>query len=163
MADVFISYARPNAAEAEAVAEGLRALGYDVWRDDELPAHRAYAEVIEERLAAARAVVVIWSGDAVASQWVFSEANRAREDGKLVQLSLDRTRLPMPFDSIQCVDLAGWSGDLAAHGWKKVTASVADLVGAPAGPPSAPVRVAALVRKHSICVLPFTNMSGDAE
>ena len=95
------------------MAQALRALGYHVWRDDELPAHRAYAEVIEERLAAAKAVVVIWSAEAAKSQWVFSEANRAREDGKLVQLSVDDARLPMPFDTIQCADLAGWSGDLA--------------------------------------------------
>ena len=49
MSDVFISYARSTAPQAQAVAEALRALGYDVWRDDELPAHRAYGEVIEER------------------------------------------------------------------------------------------------------------------
>ena len=61
MSEVFISYARSNAAQAQMVAETLRALGYSVWRDDELPAHRPYAEVIEERLQAARAVVVIWS------------------------------------------------------------------------------------------------------
>ena len=50
MADVFISYARPDEGQAERVAEALRASGYGVWRDDELPAHRAYADVIEERL-----------------------------------------------------------------------------------------------------------------
>jgi len=47
MSDIFISYARSTATQAQTVAEALRALGYDVWRDDELPAHRAYAEVIE--------------------------------------------------------------------------------------------------------------------
>ena len=50
MSDIFISYARSTEAEAKRIAEALRALGYGVWRDDELPAHRAYAEVIEERL-----------------------------------------------------------------------------------------------------------------
>ena len=105
MSDVFISYARSTAVQAQQVAEALRALGYGVWRDDDLPAHKPYAEVIEERLGAAKAVVVIWSAEAVKSQWVFSEANRAREDGKLVQLSLDAARLPMPFDSVQCADL----------------------------------------------------------
>ena len=57
MSDVFISYARSTEAQAKRIAEALRALGYGVWRDDELPAHRSYAEVIEERLNAARAVV----------------------------------------------------------------------------------------------------------
>ena len=66
---------RPLAADqAHRVAEALRALGYGVWRDDELTAHRAYAEVIEERLKAAKAVVVIWSAEAAKSEWVRSEA-----------------------------------------------------------------------------------------
>jgi adenylate cyclase len=60
MSDVFVSYARSDEPQAKRVAEALRALGYDVWRDDELPAHRAYSEVIEERLKSARAVVVLW-------------------------------------------------------------------------------------------------------
>src|ERR1700722_7121732 len=141
MSDIFISYARSAASQAQQVAEALRALGYSVWRDDDLPAHQPYAEVIEARLSDAKAVVVIWSAEAVKSQWVFSEANRAREDGKLVQLALDATRLPMPFDSIQCADLAGWSGDLDAHGWRKVVASVGDLVGgARQAPTTAPAQ-----------------------
>ena len=55
-------------------SSALRALGYDVWRDDQLPAHRAYAEVIEERRQCGRkAVVVIWLGrGGEAAQWVFS-------------------------------------------------------------------------------------------
>ena len=48
MADVFVSYARCEEAVAVRVADALRGEGYRVWRDDELPAHRAYAEVIEE-------------------------------------------------------------------------------------------------------------------
>ena len=159
MSDIFISYARSTADQAQAVAEALRGLGYDVWRDDELPAHRAYGEVIEERLAAAKAVVVIWSTEAAKSQWVFSEANRAREDGKLVQLTVDGARLPMPFDSIQCADLAGWSGDAASPSWRKVVASVAELIGGIAAQPTP----GPAVRKLSICVLPFANMSGDPE
>jgi len=160
MSDVFISYARSTAPQAQQVAEALRALGYGVWRDDELPAHRAYAEVIEERLREAKAVVVVWSAEAVKSEWVQSEADRARADGKLVQLRLDGASLPMPFDRIQCADLAGWNGDTNAAGWRKVAASIAELTGAPsrtqASAPAAP-------RSLSICVLPFANMSGDAE
>ena len=129
MSDIFISYARSTAAQAQQVAEALRALGYGVWRDDELPAHRAYAEVIAERLATAKAVVVIWSSEAVKSEWVQSEADQARADRKLVQMSIDGTKLPMPFDRIQCADLTGWNGDLEAPGWRKVVASIADLAG----------------------------------
>ena len=116
MSDVFISYARSTAAQAQQVTEALRAMGYSVWRDDELPAHRAYADVIEERLREANAVVVIWSAEAVKSRGVRSEADRARADHKLVQLTIDNARLPMPFDQTECADLAGWTGD-SSRSW----------------------------------------------
>ncbi len=162
MSDIFISYARSTADQAQQVAEALRGLGYGVWRDDELPAHRAYAKVIEERLQAAKAVVVIWSAEAVKSEWVQSEADTARTDHKLVQLTVDGTRLPRPFDRIQCADMAGWTGDLEAPGWRKVAASVAELVRGDATPSSV-AEAQAAVRKLSVCVLPFANMSGDPE
>ena len=175
MSEVFISYARSTEAQARRIAEALRALGYDVWRDDELPAHRSYAEVIEERLASAKAVVVVWSAEAAKSEWVQSEADRARVNRKLVQLRLDGAPLPMPFDRIQCADLAGWEGDASAVGWKKVAESISALVGvpavaqgaAPATVPAEPVPAAGVPTEAgprvSICVLPFANMSGEAE
>jgi adenylate cyclase len=158
--DIFISYARSTADHARRIAEALRGLGYGVWRDDELPAHRSYADVIEERLTTARAVVVVWSAEAVRSEWVRSEANRAREDHKLVQLSVDGARLPMPFDQIQCADLVGWTGEAEAQNWRKVVESIADLTGGPRGP--AP-KSAAAKPKVTVCVLPFANISGEAE
>jgi adenylate cyclase len=162
MSDVFISYARSTAPQAQAVAEALRALGYSVWRDDELPSHRTYSDVIEEQLLAAKAVVVIWSAEAVKSQWVQSEADRAREADKLVQVAVDGARLPMPFDRIQCADLAGWTGDTSAPAWRKVVSSVAALLGDVRTLSTAAAPVAA-PHKRSICVLPFSNMSGDLE
>ena len=121
MSDVFISYARSTAKQARGIAEALRALGYGVWRDDELPAHRAFGEVIEERLKSAKAVVVIWSAEAAKSHWVRAEADFAREAGTLVQLSIDGAIPPMPFNQIQCADMKGWSGDRDAPGWRKVS------------------------------------------
>ena len=47
MSEVFISYARQAQAAALRFADALRAAGYAVWRDDELPPHRPYADVIE--------------------------------------------------------------------------------------------------------------------
>ncbi|HUZ11395.1 MAG TPA: TIR domain-containing protein [Caulobacteraceae bacterium] len=160
MSDVFISYARSTSDRAQEVAEALRALGYGVWRDDDLPAHRAYAEVIEERLGAAKAVVVIWSAAAIKSEWVRSEADRARVERKLVQLRIDGARLPMPFDQIQCADLTGWSGDREDHGWRKVVDSIGELVGAgPASSTPAPA-TRPLPDKPSIAVMPFADMTG---
>ena len=160
MTDVFISYARATEREASLVAEALRGHGYGVWRDDELPAHGAFSDVIEERLRAARAVVVVWSAEAAKSQWVRAEAELARGAGTLVQLSVDGTLPPLPFGQTHCVDLAGWTGDTGATGWRKVAASVGELLGrqpsAVAAPLSAP-------SKPSIAVLPFANLSRDED
>jgi adenylate cyclase len=162
MSDIFISYARSTEAQARQLAEALRALGYGVWRDDELPAHRPYGEVIEERLRKAKAVVVIWSAEAVKSQWVRAEANVAREAGTLVQLRIDNAVPPLPFNEIQCADMPGWNGRTDSPGWLKVVASLADLTGGPASPPAAAANKAK-ARGLSICVLPFANMSDDPQ
>ncbi|HEX8841418.1 MAG TPA: TIR domain-containing protein [Sphingomicrobium sp.] len=161
MSDVFVSYARPDEPRATEVAEALRELGYRVWRDDELPAHRAYAEVIEERLKSAKAVVVLWSAEAARSQWVRSEANCARSAGTLVQATLDGSIPPLPFDQIQCADLTGWDVHAETPGWRKLVASVAELAGTVEDKSPAPARNAR--RQLAVCVLPFQNMSGEVE
>ena len=128
MSEVFISYARSTAARAQAAAAALRAQGYSVWIDEDLPAHRNFTAAIAEELAASRAALVLWSADAAASEWVLSEANRARTERKLVQARLDAADLPMPFDQLQCVDLTGWTGGTDHAAWAKVLASIETLV-----------------------------------
>ena len=161
MSDVFISYASATAKQASEVAGVLRQRGYQVWRDSEIPAHRTFADEIEERLGEAKAVVVIWSSQAVKSQWVRSEADRARLDGKIVQLTLDRSRLPMPFDQIECADLSRWSGDNADPEWLKVLAGVASLVDGDQTAPRAPGERPTIPTpdRPSIAVLPFKNLA----
>lgn len=165
MADVFLSYARPSLAQAKRVAASLREAGYSVWFDEDLPAHRAYSEVIEQQLETARAVVVLWSREAAQSQWVRSEANRARESGRLVQIRLDDVRLPMPYDQIQCADLRGWKGSAKAAGVQAVIASVADLVGSepktqrPSGRPHANRR-AVMVGAGAVAALAAAGFAG---
>jgi len=163
VSDIFISYARSTLAQAEQVAGALRALGYSVWRDDELPAHRAYADEIAAQLLAARAVVVIWSADAVRSDWVRSEADRARAERKLVQVTVDGAALPMPFDQIQCADLIDWNGDPNLAGWRTAVASVAALVDPAAETGEARVAPSGRPREALLAVLPFDNLSADPE
>jgi len=155
---VFISYARSDEPLAQLIADELGGAGFEVWRDDQLPAHRPYAEVIEERINGAAAVVVLWSAEASKSHWVRAEADTARSALTLVQASLDGTLPPMPFNQIQCADLKGWDGQRTSPGWRKLHASVSELAGSPVEESR---RVKA--RDVSICVLPFQNMSGDPE
>jgi adenylate cyclase len=107
------------------------------------------------------AVLVLWSNDAVKSQWVRAEADAARELGTLVQVSLDGVLPPMPFNQIQCADLFGWTGDTSWPGWHKVVSSIASLDGTASQ--AAEPRSSHEVARRVICVLPFVNMSGDAE
>jgi len=160
MPDIFISYARADEALAARLAERLRAAGYEVWRDDQLPVHRAYSEEIEEQLKAAKAVVVLWSETAIRSQWVRAEADTARNRKTLIQATLDGTMPPLPFNQIQCADLSQWATEPHADGGlRKVLKSVAALVGE--SKQSAGRAVPG--NQISICVLPFANMSGDAD
>lgn len=157
---IFISYARSSAAQAAYAARALREAGFEVWWDDQLPAHRPYADVIEERLAAAKAVLVLWSSDAVRSQWVRAEADAARQAGKLVQLNLDGASLPMPFSQIQCPAIGPWDGGRGHPLWSRIEESIAELVGCGRSPPPAATPATA---GTSVCVLPFANTSGDPD
>ena len=161
MAHVFVSYARADEAVAARIASELREAGYEVWRDDELPAHRAYAEVIEERIRGAAAVLVLWSAEALKSQWVRAEADTALTALTLVQATLDGTLPSMPFNQIQCADLKDWNGERSAPGWVKLLASVEALAGKKESKGGKATRAASA--GVSVCVLPFQNMSGDAE
>ena len=137
---MFVSYARVDQALARRVAKALQALGLDVWWDADLPAHRAYSEVIERNLEAAKAVVVLWSKTAAKSQWVRAEADFARNAGKLVQAQVDGTLPPMPFNQIQCADLNGWKGGASHPGWAKLKHSVEALVSGEESPIGSPDR-----------------------
>ncbi len=155
MSHVFISYGRSTEAQAHAIADALRSRGFEVWRDNEIPANRAYSEVIEERLRSAKAVVVVWSAEAAKSHWVRAEADQAREAGTLIQVTVDGTLPPLPFNQIQCADLSQWAGDTHSDGWKKIEGAIASLVGKRDPDPAGSVEQE---RRFSICVLPFINM-----
>jgi adenylate cyclase len=167
MAHVFISYARATAGLAEQVERALVARGFTVWRDNALSVHRAYADEIEEQIAQAAAVVVLWSTDAARSEWVRSEADRGRELVKLVQASLDHTLPPMPFNQMHCADLAGWNGG-ATPAWVKILESLAHLSG---GQAVAPERLASnhalpplrAAEEPFLAVMAFENLSGDPD
>ncbi len=167
MLEIFISYARSTEHEARRIEEVLRAQGYEVWRDDRLPAHRAYSDVIEERLRGAKAVLVLWSGDAVKSHWVRAEAEVALTAHTLVQASLDGALPPLPFNQIQCADLSGWNGAPTALGWRQLVDGL-EQVAAGSIPDDQSEAVPALRKialddRPSIAVLPFANLCGDPE
>lgn len=100
MADVFISYARADRPTVERLALWITTRDCSVWWDRELEAGASYRTRISEELANAKVVFVIWSMTSIRSDWVISEAEKARLSKKLVPFktgSLDDDRIPLPF------------------------------------------------------------------
>jgi len=110
MADVFIGYARLDRETVEKLASAIEAAGYTVWWDRQLIAGAEFSRDIERELEAAKAVVIAWSSHANASPWVKDEAAVARDQAKLVPVSLDREPPPMGFRQYQAIDFSQWKG-----------------------------------------------------
>jgi hypothetical protein len=117
MAEVFVSYSRANRDRIVTVSDALEGSGYSVWWDRSLAPGDDYALLIEEQIDAAPCVVVAWSQTARQSLWVRAEANEALDAGKLVQINLDKTRLPLPFSALNHLDFSGWAGAREEECW----------------------------------------------
>lgn len=117
MADVFISYASGDRERAHKMASALEARGLSVWWDRKLIVGQSYDQVIEQELEIARSVVVLWSKDAVLSEWVKNEAAVAAERGILVPALIDDIKLPLEFRRRQTANLVNWNGDPSHSGF----------------------------------------------
>lgn len=103
MADIFISYATEDRSRASILAALLEAQGYSVWWDTKLLSGDKFRKQIMIELGKARAVLVIWTRNAVNSDWVQSEAGRAHANGNLIpvkEAGLDYAEIPFPFDNM---------------------------------------------------------------
>jgi len=110
MARVFLSYDRDDTAKAGLIADALEQAGHTVWWDFHIKGGAEFSKEIEQALALADAVVVLWSSQAVESGWVRDEAATGRERGRLIPVCLDKARPPLGFRQYQSIDLSAWSG-----------------------------------------------------
>lgn len=125
MSDVFISYKQDERERMRPIAEGLRALGVDVWFDERLQPDRSFTEEIHHVMTACKAQIVCWSPLAIASEWVRGEAEVARQRGVLVAVIIEPCTLLPPFNMHHAESLVGWTGDPKHSGWRKLC----DVVG----------------------------------
>lgn len=110
MADVFISYASEDRNRVRPLADALQQRGFKVWWDRSLAAGQDYTAIIERELKTAKAVIVVWTQSSATSTFVRDEAGRARDDGRLVPVMLDRVDLPLGFGAFQAEDFTRWNG-----------------------------------------------------
>jgi serine/threonine protein kinase len=118
MAEIFISYAREDAAAAERLASALEDQGWVVFWDRRIPAGRRYSDVIAENLASAKCVIALWSRAAAASDWVLDEAEEARKRDVLTPARLEAVDPPMGFRRIHAADLIDWKGEVTHTGFQ---------------------------------------------
>jgi uncharacterized membrane protein YhaH (DUF805 family) len=135
MADVFISYAREDRAQAELVARGLSAMGLDSFWDTDIPPGQTWADYIESKLGQCKTVAVLWSEHSTKSQWVREEARMGRDKSKLIPARLDNAPAPFGFGEVQAADLSTWRGEANHPEWVRFANAVRNAVAAAGGAP----------------------------
>ena len=169
MADVFVSYARVDKARVAPIVAAIEAQGWSVWWDPEIAAGQLFDDQIEAQLAAAKCVLVVWTPTSVASRWVRGEAREAADRGILVPVRFEEARLPMDVRALHTTDLDKWADDPRSPPFQEVLRALGGMMARNAAPRAesalsgAPAEAAPKSSRVSICVLPFANMSGDAE
>lgn len=142
---LFVSYSRGDLDRARPVIDLLDAAGFDVWWDGRLEGGENFLQTTETALETAACVVVLWSATSVASHWVRDEAQRGRERGCLVPLTIDGTMAPLGFRQFQLLDISGWDGKPASPEAARILVAVRAKLGGDQTPAGAPLAAAASV------------------
>ncbi|HET7394276.1 MAG TPA: TIR domain-containing protein [Candidatus Binatia bacterium] len=136
MNDIFISYDSADRAIAQKFADALESRGWSVWWDREIPLGKAFDQVIEEELNAARCVIVLWSNQSVRSRWVKTEAAAAADRDCLLPVLIEDIAIPFEFKRIQTAMLMNWRGDDSDPEFDRLVRAIEHLVKEPARPAS---------------------------
>jgi len=167
MADIFISYARSDRPRVAPLVAAIEAQGWSVWWDPAIAPGQEFDQRIATELAAAAAVLVVWTPSSVGSRWVRGEARDGADRGILVPVRIGAAVLPSDSRAIHTTDLDPWRGDPDGPEIQEVLRALGGLIDhrAPAVAAVGPAPPAATPgsRRVAICVLPFANMSGDPE
>jgi adenylate cyclase len=165
VARIFLSYARTDVDCAKKLAELIARAGHDVWWDRELHGGSRFTTEIDKALTDAEAVIVLWSNASLESAWVQDEAAEGRDSNRLVPATIDAVRPPLGFRQFQAIDLTDLRNGQQPERLDELLRAIVKM-GAPderKSPPKPEPANEEAATKPSICVLPFQNMSGEAE
>ena len=168
MADVFVSYSRRDKARVVPLVAAIEARGWSVWWDPAIVPGQEFDRMIDVELKAAAAVLVVWTPTSVDSRWVRGEAREAAERGILVPVRFDAANLPIDVRAIHTIDLDDSATDAGSGKIQELLRAIDGLISRHnaadaviASSEAAPVARAPAPDRITMCVLPFTNMSGD--
>jgi len=172
MADIFVSYSRSDRSRVAPLVAALEARGWTVWWDPAITPGQEFDRLIAAELEAAASVLVVWTSHSVESRWVRGEARDGADRGILVPVRFGKVSLPIDFRAFHTIDFEDAAGTVHSPAFDDVIKALEKLVAgnperraaANLSPPAAADSVA--VSGHTrvaICVLPFTNLSGDPD
>lgn len=163
MARVFLSYARDDVELAKRLAGLIDGAGHQVWWDREIHGGSHFSSEIDKALQDANAVLVLWTPASIKSAWVQDEAAEGRDSGRLVPAVLNGVRPPLGFRQYQSIELGGWNGEGEPDQFEALLRAIDKSGEAKTETSEAKTEAPARKTTKSICVLPFANMSGEAE
>jgi formylglycine-generating enzyme required for sulfatase activity len=134
--DIFLSYASQDLERVRPLIRSLEKRGWRVWWDRTLLPGEDYEEVIDQAIAAAGCVIVVWSHASVDSGWVRAEADEGRSQRKLVPVMIDDVRIPLSFRATHTAPLMDWEEGVPHQEFERVVQAVTNLV--PPSPPPEP-------------------------
>src|SRR5918993_1554515 len=106
--------------------------------DRAIPLGKAFDQVIEEELNAARCVIVLWSKESVRSRWVKTEAAAAADRDCLLPVLIEDIAIPFEFKRIQTAMLINWSGDDSDPEFNRLVKAIEQLAKQPRALPPRP-------------------------
>jgi hypothetical protein len=97
MAKIFISYSSRDALISDSIYARLVASGHEVWMDREaIKGGEDWLQAIQDNLLWAETLVVLWSANALQSEWVQDEIAFARSRRKhIIPVRIDDTDVLM--------------------------------------------------------------------
>jgi hypothetical protein len=107
--DIFVSYARSDRPRVLPLIAALEASGWRVFWDHDIPPGWTWDEYIGARLEEATVVVVVWSKESFGSEFVRTEASRARRRRALIPVRIDHIDPPVEFERVHAADLIAWA------------------------------------------------------
>lgn len=124
MTDVFVSYSQKDRMRVAPIVEALETMNWSVWWDARGRVGADLDEMVDDELAHAKCVLVVWSNNSIASDWVKSEADEGRKRKILVPVTIDDAQPPRRFRQLNTVSLKEWTGDFEDEALKRVIEGV---------------------------------------
>ncbi len=123
MSGIFLSYSRGDRPLALQILQNLRALGAEVWWDEDMPGVD-WQEYLANQINELDVVLVIWTPLSTASKNVRDEARLGQNTEKLVNVMVGVREPPFPFDRVNGLPLDGWTGRQSHSGWSRLVKTI---------------------------------------